>query len=142
MTAKLRCESISGCKLPRSAHAIVLCSLYSSLPETGNFQERLEKRDMGFLLPYVHRPPEFRLHVKRPCFGAVLLTSAVGGHQTPSVKCVVWSVIVGNHLLALRIGLIIVLDLCSHVCRQNPNSGWMKTSPLPPPFFFFFLAGE
>lgn len=61
----------------------------------------------------VHRPPGFHLQVRKPCFGTVLLTSAVVGHQTPSVEYVVWSLIVENHLLAIRMGSVSVLDLCS-----------------------------
>lgn len=50
-----------------------------------------------------------------------MLTSAVGVHQTSSVKYVVWSRMVENHLLANILGSISLLGLHSYVGSRNSN---------------------
>ena len=52
--------------------------------------------------------------------------SAVAGHQIPCVKCVLWWLMVENHLFAISMGSWCIRPLYLSVGRWNPDSEWMK----------------
>lgn len=95
---------------------------------------KVSEKRLYFLLPYKFTDHLNSISTLRTPALKQCLLSAVVGHQVPCVKYVLWSLIVENHLLAIRIGSITILDLCSNVGRQNPDSEWRH---LPP----FFVGG-
>lgn len=114
------------------------CSLLPIFITAGNAElpgKVSEKRRRVFVAIQVHLNSISTL--RTPALKQCLLTSAVAGHQAPPVKYMLWSLIVENHLLAIRIGFITVLDLHGCVGRQNPDSEWRH-----PPSFLGELESE